>query len=177
MQFVYMRIGCAVTPELIATSSFRITLQQLFERKRLAYFIIDEAHCISSWGRDFRPSFRKLDVLRASYPNVPILATTATASKAVRQDIVNALGFREGSYDTVQGSNNRPNLSFQVLYLDGFESKVAHLIERIGALKRDDNTIVYCNTRDLCTQISTRLLAAGIPCLSYHAGLAVSNLT
>lgn len=103
MKLVYL------TPEMLTRSTqFQRALESLHRRGRLARFVIDEAHCVSQWGHDFRPDYKQLGSLRRDYPDVPIMALTATANEKVKMDIVECLQIRECVY--FQMSFNRWNL-------------------------------------------------------------------
>lgn len=103
-----------VTPEKISASQkFQNTLERLYERDKLARFVIDEAHCVSQWGHDFRPDYKRLNVLRSKFPKVPIIALTATATPRVRVDILHQLGIPNCKWFLC--SFNRPNLKYMVL--------------------------------------------------------------
>ncbi len=84
-----------ITPEMAATDGFRNVLNSLYKFKKINLFAIDEAHCISEWGHDFRPDYRKLGELRDLYPDVPIIAVTATATPTVQDDIISGLSMRQ----------------------------------------------------------------------------------
>lgn len=111
------------TPELIQTDRFQSVLRALYKKKMLALVAIDEAHCMSTWGHDFRTSYRKLTWLRVEFPSVPIMACTATATKKVIQDIKDILLF--GKMEKVHTSTfNRPNVCYEVRYKDAMVSLV-----------------------------------------------------
>lgn len=98
-----------VTPEFIRKSAqFQSTLSSLYKRGLLARFVIDEAHCVSAWGHDFRPDYKEMSTLRVDYPKVPIMALTATANQKVKLDVIQVLGI--GKAVKFQQSFNRPNL-------------------------------------------------------------------
>lgn len=149
-----------VAPERIALGS---TLEDL-RRFGVTRFAIDEAHCISEWGHDFRPEYRRLASLRRAFPDVPMLALTATATQRVRGDIVASLGLRAPS--VYVASFNRPNLTYRVAQRGGSRQLESYVRAR-GA----DSGIVYVASRKSAERVAERLRAAGIAALPYHAGL------
>ncbi len=150
-----------VAPERIVTSSFRDLLHSL----KLGLIAIDEAHCISEWGHDFRPDYRALQVLRSNFPTVPVIALTATATERVRQDIVNQLRM-PGAAQFV-ASFNRPNLTYHVRpKRRSFEA----LLDLLGKY-RDCPVIIYRFSRQNTEDLAAELAAHGLNALPYHAGL------
>ena len=141
-------------------------LQNLFERVPLAFVAVDEAHCISQWGQDFRPSYGKItDFLAAVPERPPVGAFTATATDAVRQDIVRLLGLRDPF--VCVSSFDRPNLTFMTEKpRDKREHLVTLLRERMG-----QSGIVYCATRKAVDELAELLTARGFAAGRYHAGL------
>ncbi|MCO5579679.1 hypothetical protein L7F22_033537 [Adiantum nelumboides] len=158
-----------VTPELVATTSFGLKLKKLHDRGLLNLIAIDEAHCISSWGHDFRPSYRQLSKLRSSFTEVPILALTATAAKRVQQDIIISLSLRQPAI--LISSFNRPNIYYEVRYKDLLKNPYEDLRKLIKA-DADACAIVYCHARTTCDEVGAQLHADGVSCRVYHAGLA-----
>lgn len=150
-----------VAPERFTQSSFLELLQTL----PLTLFAIDEAHCISAWGHDFRPEYRKLSALRKKFPTIPIIALTATATEMVKKDIVIQLGLTNPA--RYQASFNRPNLSYAVYQKPNDMSQI------LGYLNDhpNDSGIIYCSTRDNVDTLSAKLPKYGISALPYHAGL------
>ncbi len=132
---------------------------------------IDEAHCISEWGHDFRPEYRKLAELRGLFPHVPIMALTATATERVRADIVTLLELRDpGCY---VASFNRPNLTYRVqAKANPFEQVLAFLRAR-----PQESGILYCQSRKTTESVAERLQAHGIKAKPYHAGLGTEERT
>jgi ATP-dependent DNA helicase RecQ len=128
-------------------------------------FAVDEAHCISEWGHDFRPEYRQLAELRDRFPDAPLMALTATATARVREDIVRQLGLRDAR--RYIASFNRPNLTYRVLpKTDAFAQVLALLRARPA-----DGGIVYCHSRRATELLATRLAGAGVRAVPYHAGL------
>lgn len=133
----------------------------------LSLLVLDEAHCISSWGSDFRPSYTRLGVLKEWAPDIPVLALTATASKKVRNDIIKVLNINNAY--TVIGSFDRPNLYIEVKQKSkNIESDIKPLLKKY----KKDYIIVYCKTRDDTDKITSIINDLGINSLSYHAGLS-----
>ncbi|MFN0116671.1 MAG: DNA helicase RecQ [Elusimicrobiota bacterium] len=131
----------------------------------ISLLVIDEAHCISEWGHDFRPEYRKLPQLREYLPQVPFLALTATATPRVRTDIETHLQLKNAK--VVVASFNRPNLSYTVLH----KSKPNEQLLAYMKAHPNDSGIVYCQSRATTEQLATYLLENGMKALPYHAGL------
>ena len=141
------------------------TLARLDAAPGIAAFVIDEAHCVSEWGHDFRPEYRQLATLRARYPRVAMLAFTATATPRVRDDIVRQLALRDPAVHVA--SFNRPNLFYAVKPKD--RGTYAELLERARA--STGAGIVYCLSRKRVDELTTELASDGVKALPYHAGL------
>ena len=126
---------------------------------------IDEAHCISEWGHDFRPEYRQLADLREALPGVPVMALTATATERVRGDIIERLHLRDPRCYTA--SFNRPNLTYRVVpRASPYDQALAFLRGRPG-----ESGIIYCSSRKATESVAERLVADRIPAKPYHAGL------
>jgi len=164
-----------VTPELIDTENFTKELQSLDKRGLLALFAIDEAHCISSWGHDFRPKFRKLSMLKQQFPHVPVMALTATATAKVQEDVQKILGLVSPHKSLM--SFNRINIKYEVRYKALLENSYKDLKEFI--LNQPDPKkccgVIYCQKRETCEEIASLLVQDGILASAYHAGLADSK--
>ncbi|KAL0698404.1 hypothetical protein Bca4012_054526 [Brassica carinata] len=161
-----------VTPELIATKGFMLKLRKLHDRGLLNLIAIDEAHCISSWGHDFRPSYRQLSTLRDSLADVPVLALTATAAPKVQKDVIESLSLRNPL--VLKSSFNRPNIFYEVRYkdlVDNAYTDLCNLLKSCGKIC----AIIYCLERTTCDDLSLHLSSTGISSAAYHAGLN-SNL-
>ncbi len=148
-------------PERVAMPRFRDFLHAL----DLGLIAIDEAHCISEWGHDFRPDYRNLQALRADFPGVPLIALTATATERVRQDIVDQLKIPEAAQFVA--SFNRPNLTYRVLPKRRSFDVLSGLLGQL----RGGSAIVYCFSRQGTEALASRLTERGITALPYHAGL------
>ncbi|KAL4658731.1 Bloom syndrome protein [Arapaima gigas] len=157
------------TPEKICASGRMMSaLQNLYERGLLSRFVIDEAHCVSQWGHDFRPDYKRMYELRQKFPKVPIMALTATATLRVQKDILNQLQMSKPQVFTM--SFNRDNLKYSVLPKK--PKKVDEdCIEWIKKHYPRDSGIVYCLSRNDCDNLAASLQRAGLAALSYHAGL------
>ncbi|CAA6659306.1 unnamed protein product [Spirodela intermedia] len=157
-----------VTPELVATPGFKAKLSKLHSRGLLSLIAIDEVHCISSWGHDFRPAYRKLSSLKNDLPDVPLLALTATAAPKVEKDVIESLGLRNPLI--LRASFNRPNIFYEVRYkdiTDDTNTDLFNLIKSRGSVC----SIIYCHERSTCDDLSAHLRKNGISCAAYHAGL------
>jgi ATP-dependent DNA helicase RecQ len=131
----------------------------------LSGVVVDEAHCISHWGHDFRPEYRQLGELRKRFPDLPIQAFTATATPALREDVVAQLGLRDPAL--LVGSCDRPNLTYR------FQPRGDFLAQCLGVVRRhpDEAGIVYCTRRKDAEQWAAELAKAGVRAVPYHAGL------
>ncbi|WP_193609003.1 DNA helicase RecQ [Nocardioides lijunqiniae] len=138
----------------------------LLDRGTVSLFAIDEAHCVSSWGHDFRPDYLMLDVLGRRWPSVPRVALTATATDATRREMVTRLGLTEARQFV--SSFDRPNIEYRIVGKDNPRAQLLHLLRAEHA---GDSGIVYCLSRKSVEQAATYLTANGIPALPYHAGL------
>ncbi len=150
-----------MSPERLVTPR---TLDFLVNQN-VSFFAIDEAHCISAWGHDFRPEYRALRTLRDRFPNVALHAYTATATENVRRDIVQQLGLHEP--EVVIGDFHRPNLQYHVAHRERGLGQICQVIDRY----RGQSGIVYCITRAEVDKTTAVLREMGYSALPYHAGL------
>eukprot|EP00516_Mucochytrium_quahogii_P003424 CAMPEP_0203757060 /NCGR_PEP_ID=MMETSP0098-20131031/10220_1 /ASSEMBLY_ACC=CAM_ASM_000208 /TAXON_ID=96639 /ORGANISM=" , Strain NY0313808BC1" /LENGTH=1059 /DNA_ID=CAMNT_0050649165 /DNA_START=95 /DNA_END=3274 /DNA_ORIENTATION=- len=161
-----------VTPEKLAQSgSFLNELKSLDASGLLNRFVVDEAHCVSQWGHDFRNDYLKLGSLRGLFPKVPILALTATANKLVMEDVVRLLCLR--SPKIVKLSFNRPNLIYYVHKKGSYKNAIDRLVNYIrGGNRRSQCGVVYCFSRKECEDVARELQnALGNIVTFYHAGI------
>ena len=143
----------------------------LLKEIKVSLFAIDEAHCISQWGHDFRPEYTQLKAIRAQFPQTPIVALTATADKITRQDIVKQLELKDPK--TFISSFDRPNLSLDVRRGYQQKEKTRTILEFI--FKRPNECgIIYCMSRDKTEKVCDMLLRHGVKATVYHAGLSAS---
>ena len=153
-------------PERLTTPRFLAQLDALHERGQLSLFAIDEAHCVSQWGHDFRPEYRALTVLHERYVGVPRMALTATADALTRADIVERLQL-EGAQQFVS-SFDRPNIRYTIVEKKDASTQLMRFIEREH---EGDAGVVYCQSRRRVEEVAEMLLESGIDALPYHAGL------
>ncbi|MDR0768110.1 MAG: DNA helicase RecQ [Methanosarcinales archaeon] len=151
-----------VAPERLMMPS----MLSLLKRTQISLFAIDEAHCVSEWGHDFRPEYRKLSELRDKFPNVCIAALTATATERVRKDIVHVLRLQNPVIKI--SSFSRPNLSYQIVE----KKDVMEQLEGYIRKNRNKSGIIYCQSRDAVERLAARLNKLGFSALPYHAGLS-----
>ena len=143
--------------------------EENLRRWNVTAIAIDEAHCVSEWGHDFRPEYRQLSRLRAALPEVPMMALTATATGRVREDIVRQLGLR--TPEVFVASFNRPNLTYRVLPKDEpLKQVIAFVRQREG-----DSGIIYCASRAATERVAEALAGRGFAARPYHAGLDAEN--
>jgi len=152
-----------VSPERLLTDMFRARVGKM----RVSLLAVDEAHCLSQWGYDFRPPYLQLAALRELVPDVPVIALTATATEQVRQDIIEKLHFRPG-YQVFQQSFARPNLSYSVL---ATEDKLRRMLEVVRGVGADKTAIVYARTRRQTEDAAAYLQHYQVQAAPYHAGL------
>ncbi|RIV22672.1 DNA helicase RecQ [Fibrisoma montanum] len=148
-----------VSPEKLLTESFFVFLKRI----TISLFAIDEAHCISSWGHDFRPEYTQLHVLKEHFPTVPTVALTATADKLTRNDIAQRLGMNDPA--VFIASFNRPNLSLKVLPGTNRLPQIIKLLQQ----KPDTSGIIYCLSRKSTESLAAKLQEKGFKAAFYHA--------
>lgn len=182
-----------VTPELCSLDHFRRKLRVVHEQRELARVAVDEAHCISEWGHDFRKDFKRLAWFRESFPDVPIIALTATANEQVRDDVLSTLGLTRNPARLCKFTMTayRPNLHMEIRFTsdetdDRFDDFVTWLqgvyARRAAAQRREEleasgerlknvSGIIYTNSRDECEMIAAALRNEGIGAKPFHAKL------
>ncbi|MBX9676676.1 MAG: DNA helicase RecQ [Methylotenera sp.] len=161
-----------VAPERLLLSGFLAQLEQIEMHTGIALFAIDEAHCVSEWGHDFRPEYRKLTALHTQFPNVPRIALTATADAPTRAEIVERLSLENARQFVA--SFDRPNIRYRVTHKLKAREQLEAFLEAEHA---NDAGIVYCLSRKKVEETASWLKERGWDALPYHAGLDVSLRT
>ena len=181
-----------VTPETCAFDYFRRHLHIVYKQRELARVAIDEAHCISEWGHDFRPSFQQLRFFKEEFPDVPVMCLTATATRRVRDDVIDTLGLSRATLKTFSMTTSRPNLHYEIRFTNDDDDHFSHFLPWLQAVlkrRRDDSTrrtelearsqrldavsgIIYTLFRRDCESLAARLCSHGIGAKPYHAGLS-----
>ena len=150
-----------VSPEKVMTNTFF----QLISYSKVSFIAIDEAHCISQWGHDFRPEYTQLGGLKASFPDAPIMALTATADYATRQDILTHLNLKNPH--KYIGSFDRPNIRYTLEE----KYKPMEQLTRFVLAQKGKSGIIYCNSRNKVERIAESLRNKGVSAAAYHAGM------
>ena len=150
-----------IAPERLLSESFLERLQEC----PLALFAIDEAHCISQWGHDFRPEYAALGLLKTHFPHVPIIALTATADLQTQQDIVRKLNYNPKQY---VASFNRPNIHYHVVIKNNAVKQLYQFLQT----QKQQSGIIYCGTRNGVERLASKLQDLGFKARGYHAGLS-----
>ena len=154
-----------VAPERLLGERFLPFLDIVANKLGISAFAIDEAHCVSEWGHDFRPEYRQMQRVRDRYPDIPIMGLTATATERVRQDIIQQLTLRNPYIHVA--SFNRPNLYYEVRHKTKHSfAEVLQIIQKKGG-----SGIIYCLSRKKVDEVAYKLQQSGIQALPYHAGM------
>jgi len=166
MRLIYM------TPEkLVQSQSFMSVLDQLRDKDMIERFVIDEVHCVSHWGQDFRKDYRELSILRVRYPEVPIIALTATATVPVKYDIVDILKLKENVV-YFQSSFNRPNLFYEMRDKSTIKHLAQDILQQIREKFLFKSGIIYCLSRQECEELCRDLSEHDLKCDFYHARMS-----
>ncbi|PQE20884.1 hypothetical protein CJF30_00002221 [Rutstroemia sp. NJR-2017a BBW] len=162
-----------ITPEMIGKSQALLNaLANLHRKNRLARFVIDEAHCVSQWGHDFRPDYKNLKDLRMKFPGVPFIALTATATETVKLDVISNLGMQ--NCKQLKQSFNRPNIYYEIRAKTG-KGAVGQMMNEIKKMLTVDykgqSGIIYCLSRQSTEDVAKDLLNSGIKAHHFHAAM------
>jgi len=157
------------SPERLKTELFQERIKKVIQRRGISYIVVDEAHCISQWGYDFRPAYLEILAFREVAKEVPVIALTATATPRVRQDIQEKLKLKGSLF---QKSFARPNLSYAVRFEEHKDRKLLEVIQKI-----DGSAIIYVSTRKRAKQVARWLYQHHVSVDFYHAGLPIKERT
>ena len=160
-----------ITPEMINKSQAMVNaFRDLHGRRKLARIVIDEAHCVSQWGHDFRPDYKLLGEVRQQLPGVPVIALTATATENVKIDVIHNLGIK--NCEIFSQSFNRPNLNYEVRSKTKAKDVLDSMVDTINTKYPGQSGIIYCLSRKNCEDIATKLREQhNIMAHHYHAGM------
>ncbi|KAJ6128966.1 hypothetical protein N7471_010183 [Penicillium samsonianum] len=163
-----------ITPEMLSKSQALIrALEKLHGRNKLARLVIDEAHCVSQWGHDFRPDYKELGEVRARFPGVPVMALTATATENVKVDVMHNLKITD--CEVFLQSFNRPNLTYEVRSKGKNDEVLASMAETITSSYRNQCGIIYCLSRRTCDKVAEDLQTKyRLKAHAYHAGMTAA---
>ncbi|QLQ81364.1 hypothetical protein HG537_0F01250 [Torulaspora globosa] len=157
-----------ISPEMISASEqCKRGITKLYNDGKLARIVVDEAHCVSNWGHDFRPDYKELKYFKREYPDVPMIALTATASEQVRMDIIHNLELRDPVF--LKQSFNRTNLYYEILKKT--KNTIFEICDAIKTRFKGQTGIIYCHSKNSCEQVSAQMQRNGIKCAFYHAGM------
>ena len=160
-----------ITPEMISKSQAIVSaFRDLHRRNKLARLVIDEAHCVSQWGHDFRPDYKLIGDVRRQFEGVPVMALTATATENVKIDVIHNLGIK--GCEIFTQSFNRPNLTYEVRDKSKGKEVLETMAQTINNLYKNHSGIIYCLSRNSCEKIAAELRNKhGIKAHHYHAGM------
>lgn len=160
-----------ITPEMITKSQALISaFRDLYRRGKLARIVIDEAHCVSQWGHDFRPDYKALGEVRSQFAGVPVMALTATATENVKVDVIHNLGIV--NCEVLTQSFNRPNLTYEVRSKGKAKDLLESIANTIKTVYNNQSGIIYCLSRKNCESIAESLrILHNIEAHHYHAGM------
>lgn len=159
-----------ITPEMISKSQMIVNaLRELHNRKKLARIVIDEAHCVSQWGHDFRPDYKLLGDVRGQFRGVPVMALTATATENVKVDVIHNL--RIERCEVLTQSFNRPNLRYEVRSKGKGNGVLESIATTISTKYMNQSGIIYCLSRQNCEKLAEKLRKQKIKAWHYHAGM------
>ena len=160
-----------ITPEMVSKSQVIVNaFRELYNRKKLARIVIDEAHCVSQWGHDFRPDYKLLGDVRGQFRGVPVMALTATATENVKVDVIHNL--RIEGCEILTQSFNRPNLTYEVRNKGRGSEVLESIVTTIKSKYMDQSGIIYCLSRNNCEKLAEKLRKEhDIKAHHYHAGM------
>lgn len=157
-----------ISPEMISASEqCKRAINKLYRDGKLARIVVDEAHCVSNWGHDFRPDYKELKFFKETYPDVPVMALTATASEQVRMDIIHNLKLDNPVF--LKQSFNRTNLFYEILKKG--KNSIFEMCDTIKSKFRNKTGIIYCHSKNSCEQTAALMQRNGVKCAYYHAGM------